>query len=124
MQLSQERPDSAFWFRRCGPGEVVVGDRVLTRSFLLAPERLVEDWPVREAAAFDVGAASALLELDPELVLLGTGARQVFPSHESRVVLLRRQIGIEVMDNAAVCRTWNLLAAEGRRPLAAVMLPG
>lgn len=124
MQLTHEPPEGYLFFRRCSADSATVIDRVLTRSFLLAPDRLVEDWSVNSAAQFDLAAAEALAALDPEVVLLGTGARQMFPSREAQAALLRRRIGIEVMDNAAACRTYNLLAGEGRRVIAAIMLPG
>jgi uncharacterized protein len=123
MQLSHDLPEGYLFFRNCTPNAVTVVDRVLTRSFLLAPDRIVEDWPVVNADQFDLAAVEAITALDPEVVLLGTGARQVFPSREARAALLGRRIGIEVMDNAAVCRTYNLLAGEGRRVIAAIMLP-
>jgi uncharacterized protein len=124
MQLSEELPEGYLFFRACAPDAVTLVDRVLTQSFLLAPDRLVENWPVACAAQFDVAAAKTLVALNPEVVLLGTGARQVFPPREAQVALLRQRIGIEVMDNAAACRTYNLLAGEGRRVVAAIMLPG
>ena len=124
MELDHDRPQGYLYFRSASATQITVVDRVLERSFLLTPEKLVEDWPVDSPAAFDVAAAEALAALNPEVVLLGTGARQVFPSHAARAALLRRRIGIEVMDNGAVCRTYNLLASEGRRVLAAVMLGG
>ena len=122
MQLSHELPEGFLYFRNCSADAVTIVDRVVTRSFLLAPDRLVEDWPVARADQFDLAAIDALLALEPEVVLLGTGARQVFPPRETQAALLRRQIGIEVMDNAAACRTYNLLAGEGRRVVAAIML--
>lgn len=123
MQFTQDLPEGHLFFRNCSAEAVTVVDRVLTRSFLLAPDRLVEDWPVAAAERFDAAAAAAIAELAPEVVLLGTGARQVFPPREALVVLLRRRVGVEVMDNAAACRTYNLLAGEGRRVVAAIMLP-
>lgn len=123
MQLSHELPQGYLFFRACAPDAVTLIDRVLTQSFLLAPDRLIENWPVDSAAQFDLAAAETVAALNPEVVLLGTGARQVFPSREAQVALLRRRIGIEVMDNAAACRTYNLLAGEGRRVVAAIMLP-
>lgn len=122
MQLSQDLPEGYLFFRRCGADAVTVIDRTLTASFLMMPDRIVEDWPVQRAGAFDVASADTIAAMEPELVLLGTGARQVFPPRESMVALLRRNIGIEVMDNAAACRTYNLLAGEGRRVLAAIIL--
>jgi uncharacterized protein len=122
VQLSHELPEGFLYFRSCSADTVTIVDRVLTRSFLLAPDRLVEEWPVVSADQFDLSAVDALLALDPEVILLGTGPRQAFPPREAQVALLRRQIGIEVMDNAAACRTYNLLAGEGRRVVAAIML--
>jgi uncharacterized protein len=124
VQLSHDLPEGYLFFRNCSPDAVTIIDRVLTRSFLLAPDRLVEDWPVTRADAFDLSAIEALVALEPEVVLLGTGERQVFPPREAMAALLGRRIGIEVMTNAAACRTYNLLAGEGRRVVAAIMLGG
>ena len=123
MQLTQDKPEGYLFVRNCAPRAITIVDRVLTRSFILAPDRVVEDWPVTDASEFDVAAAEAIAALGPEVVLLGTGERQVFPSREAIVSLLRRRIGVEVMDNAAASRTYNLLASEGRRAIAAFMLP-
>lgn len=123
MQLDQHLPEGHLYFRRHGPRDVTIVDRVITRSFLLAPDRLVEEWPVSAVDELDDAALAAITELQPELVLLGTGQRQVFPALHLRARLLRQGIGVEVMDNAAACRTYNLLADEGRRVVAAVMLP-
>ena len=124
MQLTHDHAEGYFHFRRSEPGAVFVGDRALTTSFLMAPDRIVEDWPVAAAAGFDLAAVDAVLALEPEVVLLGTGERQVFPSREAMAALLARRIGIEVMTNAAACRTYNLLAGEGRRVVAAILLGG
>ena len=123
MQFTQDLPEGYLFFRSCAADAVTVVDRVLTRSFVLVPDRLVEDWPVAGIAQFDIAATDAIAALDPEVVLLGTGPRQVFPPRDAQVALLRRRIGVEVMDNAAACRTYNLLAGEGRRVAAAIILP-
>ncbi|HEY6940220.1 Mth938-like domain-containing protein [Dokdonella sp.] len=123
MQLTHELPEGYFFFRSCAPGAVSVVDRELRTSFLLAPDRIVEHWPVKVAAEFDVAAAESVAALAPEVVLLGTGETQVFPPREALAALLRRRIGVEVMTNSAACRTYNLLAGEGRRVVAAIMLP-
>jgi uncharacterized protein len=64
-----------------------------------------------------------VLDLQPEVVLLGTGVRQQFPPAAFMAGFLRKGIGIEVMDNAAAARTYDLLASEGRRVVAAFILP-
>ena len=123
MDLSLDRPEGFLFVRRISAASITLIDRELTGSFLLAPDRVVEHWPVAAADTLDAGHVQALLELQPELVLLGTGARQVFPPAAFIAGFLREGVGIEVMDNAAAARTYNLLAAEGRRVLGAFILP-
>jgi hypothetical protein len=62
----------------------------------------------------------ALLDLRREIVLLGTGRRQRFPHPRLTMALARAGVGVEVMDTAAACRTYNILMSEGRRVLAAI----
>jgi uncharacterized protein len=123
MDLNLELPEGYLFVRRVGEHGVTLIDRELTDSFLLSPDRVVEHWEVREAGTLDATHVDALLALQPELVLLGTGKRQTFPAAAFMAGFLRRGIGIEVMDNAAAARTYNLLAGEGRHVVAAFMLP-
>ena len=124
MQLTQENPGFAHVPRGVVPGGVLVDQRTLERSFLLAPDRLVEDWRPTAAADLQPADFDAVLALQPALVLLGTGERQRFPRAAAMAALLTRGIGIEVMDNAAAARTFNVLATEGRRVVAGFLLPG
>ncbi|BFI96318.1 MAG: Mth938-like domain-containing protein [Rhodanobacter sp.] len=124
MDLSLDRPEGYLFVRRVGEHGITLIDRELTDSFLLAPDRAVEHWPVHEVAALGADHVEALLALQPELVLLGTGVRQAFPSAAFMAGFLRKGIGVEAMDNAAAARTYNLLAGEGRRVVAAFVLPG
>lgn len=123
MDLSLERPEGFLYVRRVGAHGVTLIDRELTCSFLLAPDRAVENWPVAAADVLDASHVEALLALQPELVVLGTGERQAFPAAAFTAGFLRKGIGIEVMDNAAAARTYNLLAGEGRRVVAGFILP-
>ncbi|QRP62402.1 Mth938-like domain-containing protein [Rhodanobacter sp. FDAARGOS 1247] len=123
MDLSLERPEGYLYVRRVAAHGITLIDRELTSSFLLAPDRAIENWPVTAPETLDAGHVEALLALNPELVVLGTGARQAFPAAAFMAGFLRKNIGIEVMDNAAAARTYNLLADEGRRVVAAFILP-
>jgi uncharacterized protein len=123
MDLSLERPQGYLFIRRVDERSITVMDRELKASFLLAPDRVVEDWPVDDVAALDESAGDAVRALEPEVVLLGTGTRQRFPSAAFMAGFLRKGLGIEVMDNAAAARTYDLLAGEGRRVVAAFILP-
>ena len=118
MQLNLERPDYT-WFLRGADGEqALVNDRRLHESFVIAPDTLIEGWPVLDAKAMAPADLDPLLALNPELVVLGTGAAQVFPSAAVMAACLARGIGIEVMTNAAAARTFSVLAGEGRRVVA------
>lgn len=123
MQLNLERPDYQYFLRGADGASALVNDRRLTRSFVVAPNSLVEDWPVSETKSMTPGDLDALLALEPELLLLGTGATQIFPPAAVIGACLQRGVGIEVMTNAAAARTYSVLAGEGRRVVAGFVFP-
>ncbi len=118
MQLTLENPDFRYLLRGISADGVLVNDKTLNSSFILTPNELLENW--RPASSQDLVAddMQALLDLKPVLVILGTGSRQQFPSAAVMAACLTRGIGIEVMDNAAAARTFNVLATEGRKVVA------
>ena len=122
MQLNHELPDYTYALRAADGHSAKVNDRVLETSFILAPNELIEDWPVQRSDALRPEDFAALLALNPELVLLGTGEKQVFPSAAVMAACLTRGVGIEVMTNSAAARTFNVLAGEGRRVVAGFLL--
>lgn len=122
MQLNLEHPDHEFLLRGADGVIAVVNDRRLTASFFLSPDRLVEGWDATDARTLGPGQLEALLELAPEVVLLGTGATQVFPPAAAMAACLGRGVGLEVMNNAAAARTFNVLASEGRKVVAGFLL--
>ena len=124
MQLTLEQPDHEFFLRGADGSGARVNDRVLGRSFVIAPDRLIEDWQVTDARTLLPADMEPLLSLEPEVLLLGSGAGQVFPPTAVIAACLGRGIGIEVMTNDAAARTFNVLAGEGRRVVAGFILPG
>jgi uncharacterized protein len=122
MDLSLDRPEGYLFVRRVGDRSITLIDRELDQSFLLAPDRAIENWPIDAASALNASHVETLLALQPELVILGTGERQIFPAAAFMAGFLRKGVGIEVMDNAAAARTYNLLAGEGRRVVAGFIL--
>jgi len=101
---------------------IAVAGRRLSRSFILTPQRLIEDWPPVSLETLCAADMEMLAALDCPIVLLGTGLRQRFPAPALLQPLLARRIGIEVMDSFAACRTYNILLAEGREVAAALIL--
>jgi uncharacterized protein len=123
MDLSLDPSAGYLSVRRVDSHSITLVDRTLSASFLLLPDQAIENWPVARVTELDADRVDALLALQPELVILGTGPRQVFPAAAFMAGFLRKGVGIEAMDNAAAARTYNLLASEGRRVLAGFILP-
>ncbi|MGH8275019.1 MAG: Mth938-like domain-containing protein [Gammaproteobacteria bacterium] len=110
--------------RRYKPGELGVQGSRYTQSVVLTTERVINDWPPQSADAIEAAHLEILLELDPrpEIVLIGTGERQIFPSREVLAPLINAGTGFEIMDTRAACRTWNILLSEDRHAAAALIL--
>ena len=123
MDLSLDQAEGYLLVRRVDARSVTLLDRIVEHSFLLTPAGITEAWPVAAASDLGVDDVQPLLALKPEVVILGTGDRQVFPAAEFLAGFLREGIGIEVMDNAAAARTYNLLAGEDRQVVGVFILP-
>jgi uncharacterized protein len=122
VQLTLENPDFRYSLRGASGEAALVNERRLERSFILAPNELIEEWRPRAIADLLPADLDPVLALEPAVVLLGSGAALRFPAPAVMAACLTRGIGIEVMDNAAAARTFNVLATEGRRVVAAFLL--
>ena len=109
-------------FTGYGAGYVMVNKTRHEQSLIVLPDRLIEN---RDAKTFEQLTAEHfefVLSLQPEMVLFGTGATLRFPHPTLTRTLIESRIGVEVMDTAAACRTYNILTAEGRRVAAALLI--
>lgn len=122
MQLTLEPSDQAYVLRSADATSALVNERRLTTSFLIAPDALVEDWPVNNIAALGTDELEAVFALEPEVIVLGSGARQAFPPPATLAACLGRGVGLESMSNDAAARTYAVLASEGRRVVAGFVL--
>jgi uncharacterized protein len=103
-------------------GEITIGKTVHRENLILLPDRVITAWPPSSVNDLTREDFQQLAGLNPEIVLLGTGLKQCFPHPGLCQPLTQRQIGLEVMDTAAACRTYNILLAEGRRVAAALFI--
>jgi uncharacterized protein len=123
MKIAKENIGSASRvIRAYAPGRINVNDVLLTRSFVLAADALIEDWPPQRFEELNFSHLEAALALKPEILLIGTGAIQRFLAGEILAELNRYGMGVEVMDTAAACRTYNVLLSEDRRVVAALLM--
>ncbi|MFO1205232.1 MAG: Mth938-like domain-containing protein [Burkholderiales bacterium] len=109
-------------FSGYGDGYVAVNGVRHETSLVLMPERIVAPWDVPAFEALGPAHFEFLRGLGAEVVLLGTGARQRFPPASLQRIILQAGTGLETMDAMAACRTYNILAAEGRKVAAAILL--
>ena len=114
MRFAEDNNDAQYVIRAYAPGQITVNDELLTSSLVISPEQLLRDWPPQKLEDIRTEHLLAALTLQPEILLLGTGATLRFPHPSLLADVQKRGIGIEVMDTGAACRTYNILVAEGR----------
>ncbi|HET7060610.1 MAG TPA: Mth938-like domain-containing protein [Nitrosospira sp.] len=109
-------------FTGYGAGYVLVNHVRYEHDVIVTPDRIIENWGAEGFDQLTPEDFRFLLSLHPELVLFGSGPILRFPHPRLTRALLESGIGIEVMDTSAACRTYNILMAEGRRVVAALLI--
>lgn len=105
-----------------GPNWIVVDGQRIEHSVALCASGKRADWPGVPFEGLTAAHFEQLLALDPELVIFGSGQRLRFVHPSLHAQLMTRRVGLETMDTQAACRTYNILAQEGRRVVAALLL--
>jgi uncharacterized protein len=105
-----------------GPGWIGVDGEKITHSVIVSSGGDRIAWPPSSSADLDASHFEMLAQVDAEIIIFGSGSRIRFPPAAWLGPLIARRIGIETMDTAAACRTYNILAQEGRRVAAALLL--
>lgn len=122
MKLHLDNNTAGYRVSSYQNGSIVVNEEVLTQSFVLTPKTLIRDWPPQEFAALERDHFESVAGLKPQIVLLGSGARQQFPPAEVTRPLIDAGIAVEIMDTGAACRTYNILSSEDRNVAAALLM--
>jgi uncharacterized protein len=122
MKIQLDSASSGYRVSAYGLGYFLVNEERLEHSIVLSSEYLDRDWAPQTFEALRAEHLEPLLGHAPELVIVGTGTTQHFLSNELTLPFLSQSIGLEVMDTAAACRTYNILAAEDRRVTAALIV--
>lgn len=123
MKFTQDKPGSdTKVIRAYAPGRINVNDVIINRSFILSPDRLIEDWPPQQLQDITLEHLQAALALKPEILIIGTGSTLHFPQPDVMADIQRRGIGLEVLDTAAACRTYNVLVSENRSVVAVLLM--
>ena len=120
MKLHASAPTALNTFTAYGEGYVMVNSQRHEAPVIVMPEQLLP-WNVVRFETLQESDFQVLLELKPEILLLGTGPKQRFPHPRLTRALAALRIGVEAMDLQAACRTYNILMAEQRRVAAALL---
>jgi uncharacterized protein len=104
------------------PGRIQIRGTSYTAGLIVTPDRIITEWGPQQPADLEPSHIAALAQLEPEVILIGTGARQLLPEPKVYAPALSLGIGVEIMDTGAACRTYNILLAEGRKVVAGLLM--
>jgi uncharacterized protein len=122
MKFSEEHDEQAFVITGYDKASVRINDKGFTHGFILTSEYFNPDWKPQRFSHLKPQHLEEIFALEPEVILLGTGAKQLFPEKEVYLSLVNSTIGFEVMNTQAACRTFNILTADNRKVAAALFL--
>jgi uncharacterized protein len=105
-----------------GSGWVGVQGEKISHSVILSSQGERVDWRCERFEDLTEAHFAQLAEFDAELIIFGSGSRLRFPPAAWLQPLMAKRIGLETMDTGAACRTYNILAGEGRRVAVALVL--
>jgi uncharacterized protein len=122
MHFAREDFSAELSIRAYAAGEITVGQHSYRNSLILSRQGVIADWRPQRHQELTEQDFEIIESLRPEIILLGTGSGLHFPPPGITARLLGEGIGVEVMDTAAACRTYNILLSEERQVVAALLL--
>ena len=99
-------------------------DKSIKSNIIISKDRLIENYPVNDYRNLAPQHLDQIISWQPEIILLGTGKQPSFPDLDLITYVTSKNIGLEIMDTGAACRSYNLLINEGRNVVACLFLPG
>lgn len=123
MKLQAERIEGVNAVSSLAAGEVLINGQSHRRSVIVPWKGPIVEWPVAHFGDLTAAHFQQVVNLQPELVIFGSGPKLRFPTPGLLRPLIDRHIGVETMDSGAACRTYNVLVSEGRSAVLALLLP-
>ncbi|WP_332673129.1 Mth938-like domain-containing protein [Aromatoleum sp.] len=120
MKLNLEQNPTLNLITGYGADHVLINKVRHDGNLILTGDRVIP-WTAAGVEQLGADDFAAVRDLKPEVVVVGTGTRQRFPAPQVLRPLIDANIGYEIMDLAAACRTYNILATEGRAVVAALV---
>jgi uncharacterized protein len=121
MPLAEEIITGSYSVQAYDKGQITINEKNYHQSLILSAQEIIAPWPVNTVRELTTEHLQPIVEQKPEVVLLGTGEQQQFPDIEILGFFAQLGLGLEVMNNGAACRTFNILVAEDRQVVAALI---
>ncbi len=122
MKFTEHRDSHILTVKQYSPGVVRINALEITKSCFLNQKNLIENWLCDDIKHISTELIDQMLTLNPDVIILGTGEQQAFPSAKFFAYCAEKGIGLEVMDNSAACRTYNVLTTEEREVVLALIM--
>jgi uncharacterized protein len=122
MKLSEDYATGVNVVHGYEQDEININGRTYRHSLIVSNHQLDDNWQVSDIATLLSSDLEPLLASSPEVILLGTGRTLIFPPPSIYANIINQGIGIEFMDSAAACRTYNILVSEERRVCAGIII--
>lgn len=122
MKFAEDHNSARYKISAYDSSSIAINGEVHNTSLVLSPVELIADWAPQNYAQLAADDLEVFYRLEAEIIILGTGQQQIFPPADILRRLAAGNIGFEVMDTQAACRTFNILMAEGRNVVAGLFL--
>ncbi|MDV6344556.1 Mth938-like domain-containing protein [Nitrosomonas sp. Is37] len=122
MKLHLSEHEGFNIFSGYGEGYIAINQVRYEHNLIVLPDHIIENWQIESIEQLKAAHFDCLRPFQPEIILLGTGTTLRFPNPQLMKAMISSGVGLEVMDTHATCRTYNVLAAEGRRVAAALII--
>lgn len=106
-----------------GPGRIKINEVIYKNHLIITANKLIFPWDIHQPSDINTTTLQPALQLEPQILLIGTGATQLFLPPINYSDILTKNIGVEIMSTPAAARTFNSLTAEKRLVVAALLIP-
>ena len=122
MKFAQDSQDEGYVITAYDDNSVSINGKPFSQSLIVSTTQLNDDWNLTSIESLQTSHIEQILTLKPELIIIGTGDKLIFPAVEVYAAIIQQGLGVDFMDTGAACRTYNILMSEGRDVVAGLVL--
>jgi uncharacterized protein len=122
MKFAQDNQDEGYVITAYGENSISINGKSFKQSLIITRTKLNENWELSAVELLQADHINQILAFKPELIIIGTGDKLIFPAVEVYSGIIEHGIGVDFMDTRAACRTYNILMSEGRHIVAGLIL--